>query len=400
MEVKLRKIYEDLEYIRVSLRKLGPEKRVQELGLNKIKAAKELYETFKTFVEILNIERAEYSELVINLCKLIKETYNKILSYSESKSSDNMAKFDLKTASSIIPVMDGNEETTEKIIQGIEMYDSCLSEATDKKLLITFVLKTRLTKLAKLKLKSDYPSTDLLIADIKSFLLTKQSANSLLMQINKLSQNDLSIAEYGSKLEELFINLTISQSNDNQAATAVLQPINEKFAIKRFSDGLRNRRLGTIIAARDYQQLKDAIRAAQDEEPEQPVQQAVMHLRGKPRSRGRWQNSRGRGFVNRGNYNQGYYNNNFSYRGRANNYGSNYRGRNNNYYSRGRGNNVPRFQSQTGYGRDRGFGGQHRQFYGKENHHQTAYVANQQTNQNESTTENRDLSNLRMFFRA
>lgn len=73
----------------------------------------------------------EYSGLLIDkLC--IEETYIKILSYSNSKSSNNMVSFDLKTANSIIPVMDGKEETTEKMIQGMEMYDSCLTTDADK----------------------------------------------------------------------------------------------------------------------------------------------------------------------------------------------------------------------------------------------------------------------------
>ncbi|KAJ8720686.1 hypothetical protein PYW08_006151 [Mythimna loreyi] len=89
--------------------------------------------------------------------------------------------------------MDGKEETTEKIIDGIEMYDSCLKTSDSKKLLISFVLKTRLTKSAKLKLKSEYASVDNLVEDIKTYLLTKKSANSLLSQINNLSQNNMTI---------------------------------------------------------------------------------------------------------------------------------------------------------------------------------------------------------------
>ncbi|KAF9797300.1 hypothetical protein SFRURICE_006282 [Spodoptera frugiperda] len=42
--------------------------------------------------------------------------------------------------------------------------------------------------------------------------------------------------------------------------------VNEKQAIKQFSDGLRNRRIRRIISARNYSSLKDAIQAAQDEE--------------------------------------------------------------------------------------------------------------------------------------
>lgn len=92
-----------------------------------------------------------------------------------------------------------------------------------------------------------------------------------------MSQNELSIADFGSKLEELFVELTISQADCIESASEILRPLNEKLTIKRFADELRNRRLVRIITARDYQQLKDAIRAAQDEETSQPSEQ-VMNI--------------------------------------------------------------------------------------------------------------------------
>lgn len=41
----------------------------------------------------------------------------------------------------------------------------------------------------------------------------------------------------------------------------------EKMVIIRFTDGLKNEKLNTIIAARQYILLKDAIQAAKDESP-------------------------------------------------------------------------------------------------------------------------------------
>lgn len=118
--------------------------------------------------------------------------------------------------------MDNTEKTTEKIIDGIEMYDEYLSDVAQKKLLISFVLKTRLTKSAKLKLKSEYNDVSSLLQDIRKFLLTTKSANSILTQLNNLSQKNMSVCEYGNKLSELFIGLTIAQSNGNSKACEIL----------------------------------------------------------------------------------------------------------------------------------------------------------------------------------
>ncbi|XP_061728688.1 uncharacterized protein LOC133533679 [Cydia pomonella] len=61
-----------------------------------------------------------------------------------------------------------------------------------------------------------------------------------------------------------------SASRRKPEARDVLRPINESLAIKKFTDGLRNRRLSTILAAREYTELKEAVRAAQDEELARP----------------------------------------------------------------------------------------------------------------------------------
>lgn len=81
-----------------------------------------------------------------------------------------------------------------------------------------------------------------------------------------MKQNELSVQDYGKEISELFVQLTISQANGNSDNYNVLKPLNEQYAIKKFSEGLRNRKLSTIITARSYSSLKDAIQAAQDEE--------------------------------------------------------------------------------------------------------------------------------------
>uniref|UniRef100_A0A2H1WA85 SFRICE_013757 n=1 Tax=Spodoptera frugiperda TaxID=7108 RepID=A0A2H1WA85_SPOFR len=141
---------------------------------------------------------------------------------------------------------------------------------------------------------------------MKTYLLTKKSANSLLSQINNLCQHNMTIAEYGAKSEELFIGLTIAQADGNAKASAILSPINEKMVIKRFTDGLRNRRLSTVILARDYKELKDAVRAAEDEEDARPgtAGQDAVYAYSRGTNRNQYYNdrrvNRSRGYYNRG----------------------------------------------------------------------------------------------------
>lgn len=336
---ELDNVYEVLKYIQVNLRKLGLKREKYNTYVNnKIEEARIVYNNYKLIVLNLNkrdcnIKFAEY--ILENLISQIELTYKKILSYklvTIPKITTTMDKFDLKTAATLLPCMDGSEDTINKLIDGIEMYNSCLEKKDCKKLLIKFVIATRLTKSGKLKLKSDYATCEDLIDDIKKYLLTKKSANALLIQLNNVSQGEMSISQYANKIEDLFVNLTISQSNSNEEACEVLKPINEQLAIKKFADGLRNRRLSTIIAARDYNNLKDAVRAAQDEESTQPPPNTMLNFKGRFSYRTQYA-ARGhnRGYqTNRGHNNvpisRGYQ----TYRGNFNTYN------NNRYQSRGR----------------------------------------------------------------
>jgi hypothetical protein len=311
MEQRLQDILSELKNIQVSLRKLGIEKRLERKSYvqQKIDKAKSLYIEYENIISTLDITVLQESAYIFDL--VVEQTdivYKKILCFGTQKidtKTPTMDKFDIKTAATLIPIMDGTQEVTERIIDGIEMYETCLESDNCKKMLISFILKTRVNKSAKLKLKQKYESITELILDMKTYLLTKKSASSLLSQLSNITQRDMSVKEFGDAIEDMFVNLTISQANNNENAYEILRPLNESMAVKRFADGLRNRRLGTVISARDYGNLKDAIRAAEDEESAQRPSQSILFNyvnRGKSNYR---PGPNYQGYVNRGH--RGYY---------------------------------------------------------------------------------------------
>ena len=79
-------------------------------------------------------------------------------------------KFDLKTATSLLPVMTNSELVTGQLIDAIELYGTMLDEA-GKKLLINYVLKTRLSPSAKLRLNQNYTDIGALVKDIVPLIL-------------------------------------------------------------------------------------------------------------------------------------------------------------------------------------------------------------------------------------
>ncbi|KAG5867950.1 hypothetical protein JTB14_007649 [Gonioctena quinquepunctata] len=120
-------------------------------------------------------------------------------------------KFNIRTASNLLLVINDNEESVKQLIDAIELNDS-LSDNDGKSLLTKYGLKTRLPQSAKMR-------------------------------------EDKSVDEFGKSIEQLLVNLTIAQSEGNDEAMQVLKGTNEKIALDVFANGLRNHDLRETIAS-------------------------------------------------------------------------------------------------------------------------------------------------------
>lgn len=251
----------------------------------------------------------------------------------EVKMSD---KFDLKTASSLLPVMNGSETVTKQLIDAIELYNSMLDDA-GKSLLTTYILKKCLNESAKIRLNKSYSSNGELVKDLRNHFVTKKSISHLSTQLNDAKQGQKSIDQFGKSIEGLLTDLTIAQSEGDEKAMEILGKVNERIAINSFANGLRNNDLRTIVKARNYSKLADAIQGAKDEEIPSMNNGQVFHTRGNKNFRRGSANNR----VWRGNNNS--YNSSRN-QVRGINYNSNYRGHNNNnrnaFSNRARGSNF------------------------------------------------------------
>lgn len=295
-------IYEDLISIRKYLIKKGQSRFKGSVATIKLKEAELLFN--KSELIFSKLSRDEKPAVVTTLTTTydnIKQLFQEIsqLCTPIVSISDKMS-FDIRTACSFIPIMDGKEETTKRLIDTIEMYSEML-DGPETKHLIKFVLKGRLTETAKLRLASDYTSIADLLRDLKKHLLPPKSSTAIQSRLHDAYQGRKSIDEYGSELEKLFTDLTISQAGGDTAKFDILKHINENTAIKKFADGLKDTRLSTIIAARNFSSLRDAIQAAKDESVGRPtstntdVMQYSRRPQGKtrPHSSPRYQGQRG-----------------------------------------------------------------------------------------------------------
>ena len=317
--------WSQLKDIRIYLIKIGPSRRVGAILETKLSEANEIYNNYKSYLESLQkdldtgIFKSEDVSLIRTSVDKIESLYIDIVNLCIRKvkvlSETNMTSFDLKTALNLLPVLTNEETVTKQLIDNIEYYDSILSKPECKQNLINFVLKSRLSQTAKLRLKSHYDTVKELVQDMRMELLPRKAATAIQSKLQKTRQNELSISDYGKELTELFVDLTISQASGDTKSYDILRPINEKFAIKQFADGLRNRRLSTIISARNYDSLKDAIQAAQDEEVSSAaVSGEILGMYKKP-----YYNTgyRGRGYPVR-HFRSGFNNRSSTYRSRGN----------------------------------------------------------------------------------
>ncbi|CAG9787790.1 unnamed protein product [Diatraea saccharalis] len=298
------KYFIELLNIRTYLIKIGPQRhQTGTICIKKFEEANNVLDSFeKWFCSIKDkVERLSQSELIsINkYSDHIKKLYKEIkLLCNITVENKNMEDFNLKTAVSLLPIMDDRENTTKNLISSIEMYSSLLDEKS-RVMLINFVLKTRLSEGARLRLNQKYDSVEHLIKDMRDHLLTKKSFTALQHQLLRCTQNQRDIEDYGKQIEQLFVELTISQADGDTKKYEILKPINEKMAIKQFTTGLRNGNLSTIISARNYENLKDAIRGAKDEQTSMTPVDNIMNITNR-QDNNSFYSTRGRFFQGRG----------------------------------------------------------------------------------------------------
>ena len=191
------------------------------------------------------------------------------------------------------------------------------------------------------------------------------------------------------------MDLTIAQADGKTENLKILQPLNEKQAIKRFADGLRNKWLSTIIAARKFDSLKDAIQTAIDEETTTPSTSGDIFAINRKSNKSfsgthstSNRQSRGASTYNRRTFHRG----NTFYRGRGGAH-QNY-GRGGAYQNYGRGGTYQRGRGQSS------FRGNYSKFNNRHNYYREQQGARQNANihvLNDQPKENTTVEEIKFF---
>lgn len=359
-------IFEELGVFLRNIKKENEDRRLNLAVIDKnLAKLTRISNEFELLVGKTKIAGDELLNDLISRIKNLKNNINEILidrlAVAKSKDSlrglDNNSvvnlvkmgeKFDLKVAAGLLPLMDNSETGTQQLINGIELYSELLNDE-GKVMLIKYVLKTKLTASARLRLKSEYGSTEALVCDIKLHFISKKSAAALSIELHNAKQLQKSVEDFGKTIEDLMVNLTLSQADGKDELAKTLTNTNEKIAINAFANGLRDSDLKFLIKARNFGSLPDAIAAAKDEDSAKRSSASIFSMRkySNFRDSNLRQNNNTRNFsMQRSNYNK----NKTFYTGHRNNFNkgnySNSRGNNhsNNFHrsfqNRGRGNNF------------------------------------------------------------
>lgn len=354
-EERFQRILEDITILNRNLTKDTIERRKNKLITDKwVEKLRTITEQFRTVHKIYKGDSCKAAEdkfiadIIAKIGEKIEKVQTELRKRQVEHNNDKMGeKFELKTAGNLIPHIGNTEESIRAFIDAIELYDEFLDNE-GKPQLTKYLLKVKLTQAAKLRLKTTYNSNAALITDIKEKFLVKQSIPVLSAEINSAKQENRSIEKFGRSLEELMAKLTIAQAEGNRDAEEVLAKVNEKIAISVFTNGLKNDKIKTILKAKNFSTLAEAITSAKNEESLTRTETAGMYHMNKTYRGGRRNTTNGyknsfdrrkegnKTYNNRntnGNEVRQYHNRGRSQRNRGAGHG--HRGRNNNW-SQGR----------------------------------------------------------------
>lgn len=200
---ELQRVHQELERLYTNLIKDNQERRfTPEVIARKSEACDVLKQRLVNAYQVFTESKPKYTKLVeivtkvVNsanklhgdIRKILNERLRQVTEIDVDLSIDvninKMAeKFCLKTAGSLLPVMDDSENVTIQLIDAIEMYEKMLNEE-GKSFLIMFVLKSCV-------------SCTELVSDLKKHFITKKSAIAISMKLHNLKQGSQTLDQYG-----------------------------------------------------------------------------------------------------------------------------------------------------------------------------------------------------------
>lgn len=249
-----------------------------EILTEKLKENKEIIETLN---QILKEERAENlktneknSSLIVEQqedLEILREENIRLSEQLENTKSilNGKMEIEVKDIISAIPTYSGIKKELDSFINICDLYVELLEAEKQPQLLK--IIKAKIIGDALFKIT---PITDINTwADLKKKLKTKIGKRVSLEfaqeDLNNVTQTkDESIEQFGNKVKTKLrdLNESIKEITENEAEMIILKKVNEKNAISKFEQNLRNNNIKILVSAAGKKSLDDSITYALQKE--------------------------------------------------------------------------------------------------------------------------------------
>lgn len=170
-----------------------------------------------------------------------------------------------KDAILAVPIFSGDSKDLDAFISTCDLYFQLIADAQKPSLLLIVKAKIRGEALTKVSPLDDCTTWALLKARLKERLKKPVSLEYAQEDLNNVFQkNDESIEEYGKRVRAKLrkLNEACNQVADTQDGRAILHKANEKLAISKFEQNIRQSTIRILVAASSKASLDEAIQIA------------------------------------------------------------------------------------------------------------------------------------------
>lgn len=242
----------------------------------KLEAYKELAEKLEIYIkderEQHLIELEKSVEIILDLVEELEELENELnnqhtqLLNTKSIINQNMP-VEIKDIISSIPMFSGKKEEIDGFINTCDVYMQLVEDGD----MLLKIIKAKITgeALSKVSPLSSYNTWELLKNKIKSSLKKKVSLEYAQEDMNNTFQKrDESIEDYGTRIKKKLakLNDAIKEISENETELRILRKMNEKSAISKFEQNIKNQTIKVLVSAASKETLDEAIIFAMQKE--------------------------------------------------------------------------------------------------------------------------------------
>lgn len=256
MYTRLEEIFEELGLILENIRKTTNRPYKEKTVKDKLLVIENLFKQY--IVEHTQLGKNSKTDLSILTEHKFKtrQTYE----LAKKKLSAMTDTFDIRTATSLIPVYDGKNEQLDSFTDSVLLMKELTAE-THQEILLKFI-KTRLIGKAREIVSSGITTTDELLSKLRIKCASKLSSESVLAQLKRAKQGSSSISDFADEIDSLASRLAKTYVSEELATSEAASKLAEKFALEALTNGVRNPETSLILKAGNFTNLSDAISKA------------------------------------------------------------------------------------------------------------------------------------------